>query len=126
MTLGRASTGATAVWMSTVHAFSQDADPRWIEASARAAGELDPTWRIPWMYGSLMLAAMGELDAHRRLLQAAMAVHPSDPWFPMVLALSHRIDGGDRDAALRWMSLAADLPHSEPLLDRIVERWRQP
>ena len=83
---------------------------------------LDPLWRDPSRYGALMLAALGDIEGHEAVLEAASARWPDDPWFPSALGMSRLLHAGDAEGAARWLAFAAETPGADPVLARLAER----
>lgn len=125
--LGHGSAAASALWMRTGARFAAlDAatptDAAWIEAAVTACIALDPAWKAPPRYGALMLAALGDLDAHERVLSAAIATWPDDAWFPTALGMSRYLHRGDREGARSWLEWAAATPEGTVIHARAAER----
>lgn len=99
---------ATWAWWQVGRTWAVGADvaPAALESAVRGIGELDPSWRIPWIYGGLMLQALDAPEAEP-LLEEGAARWPEDPWFPAALGV-HLQDQGRVDEARRWLRAARE------------------
>ena len=122
--LGNDEMASTFAWMRSVMLFAHGAGDEmgtlepWLDACVR----LDPRWPEPRAYGALMMASIGEVDAHQRMLEKASRDFPNDPWFPSALGMSRLLDSGDRQDAARWLAFAAELPGASPMVRAMAER----
>ncbi len=111
--LGHETLAASGVWMRTVDLFVAEAiETDRINAGVRTATALDPNWRIPWVYGALMLQAQGDYANQEALLYDAMAFHPHEAWFPYALGMSRLEHYNDPQGAADWLDHAASMPGS--------------
>jgi len=129
-TLGRHSAAASVLWMRTVTRYValEDPDPetaRWIEEAILTCASLDPRWRVPSTYGSLMLGSMGEVDAYERVLEAAAHQWPDDPWYPTALGMSRYLHRQDPEGAARWLDWAAGVSDASPIYTYAAARMRR-
>ncbi len=99
---------ATWAWWQVGRAWASgaDIDPTTLGRTVRTIGELDPSWRTPWIYGGLMLQALDALEAEA-LLEDGAVRWPDDPWFPAALGV-HLQDQGRVDEARRWLKAARE------------------
>ena len=89
-----------------------------------AATALDPSWTPPLAYGALMLASVGDLEGHERILRAGVAAHPDDPWFAAALGMSRLLHSNDPDDAAAWLELASTLEGGDEIYARAADRLR--
>lgn len=111
-TLGHPSLGATLLWMYVVSDFATGtADAAAIEAGVLTCGQLDPQGTAPWVYGSLMLAQLGDIDGQQRVLKTASEAHPEQPWYAFSLGQSFAVQGDLANADV-WLQRAASAPNA--------------
>lgn len=129
--LGHGSAAASLLWMHTVARFTaamydrDDPDaPTWIADAVRAAGDLDPEWTLPWVYGSMMLDRLDAIGIREELLHAAVEAHPEEPWFPFVLGMSRYRHHDDLAGALAWLERAAAVPGADQAYERALGSMR--
>lgn len=111
--LGHNTLASSGVWMRTVDLFTSDAiESVHITQGVRTATALDPAWRIPWVYGALMLQDRGEFANQEALLLNAIDHHPNEAWFPYALGMSRLEHHNDPVGAADWLDYAASMPGS--------------
>ena len=111
--LGHNTLASSGVWMRTVDLFTSDAiGSVHITPGVRTATALDPTWRIPWVYGALMLQDRGDFTNQEALLLDAIEHHPNEAWFPYALGMSRLEHHNDPLGASDWLDYAASMPGS--------------
>ena len=76
-------------------------------SAVRAIGQLDATWRAPWVLAPLMLQQQGRRTDAEALLVEGQARWPDDPWFPAALGVA-ALDDGDLDDARQWLDQARE------------------
>lgn len=108
--LGHDSVAASALWSATVALYATHrADPAllpWVRSAIFTCQAMEPTWAPPLVYGSAMLASLGDLDAHEAVLSAAADANPDVAWFPEQLAASRLVYRRDPDSARPWIARA--------------------
>jgi len=112
LSLGVPERAATLAWWQVGRAWASGSavDTDALVASVRAIGARDAEWRTPWVYGGLMLQAMGDphsLTKAEALLEEGAARWPDDPWFPAALGVQLQ-DAGRVDEARRWLRAARE------------------
>ena len=110
---------AVTTWVETPEPGPETA--AFIEGAALTSAILDPDWGAPTRYGALMLAAMGELEAHERVLLAGVVRHPDDLWFPAALGMSHLLHRGDLESAAIWLEWASTIEGASPIYERAAQ-----
>ncbi len=73
---------------------------------------LDPAWRTPYFYGSLLARANGDLATSNAILERGAAQFPQDFFFPANRAMNAAIFEEDYATAATWMAKAAVLPEA--------------
>ncbi|MCO4746473.1 MAG: hypothetical protein KC912_16870 [Proteobacteria bacterium] len=124
--LGSRSTAASFAWMRAVLAYGHRGDvaPEALSEWITASTELDPTWIPPHAYGALMLASIGDIEGHERILRTGVAAHPEDPWFPVALGMSRLLHSDDPRDAAAWLELASTLEGGDAIYARAADRLR--
>jgi len=109
-TLGQPERAATAAWWSLSRAWvlHDRIDPEVLSPWIHRIGQLDPTWRTPWVVGGLMLQTQGDRAAAAELLATASGRFPDDPWFPAARGVVLR-DDGQLDESREWLERARAL-----------------
>lgn len=110
LSLGRDSVAVSALWSATVAEYAtRRADPGllpWVRSAIFTCQALDPRWAPPLVFGSAMLASLGDLDAHEAVLAAAADANPDVAWYPEQLAASRIVYRRDPDSAQPWIARA--------------------
>ncbi len=112
LSLGVPERAATLTWWQLGRAWAAGAaiDSDTLAATVRSIGAQDAAWRTPWIYGGLMLQAMGDphsLSTAETLLEEGATRWPDDPWFPAALGVQLQ-DAGRIDEARRWLRAARE------------------
>lgn len=122
LSLDRPHTAATVLWArNTLSWIGEAPSSAEIEYTVLTVSELDPDWRAPARYGALMLGALGDVDAHERVLKHHAQLHPSDHWFTRALAMSRLLNHQDPQGAAEWLRWASSQPGAPPRLQRLAE-----
>jgi hypothetical protein len=121
--------GATLLWMRVTTRWAAKESPspaslRWMHQAIQTCIQLDPSWQAPAHYGSLMLAAAGDLDGHERVLEVAATTWPEEPWFATALGMSRYLHRKDAEGAARWLEFAAASPGAGAIHQRAAARLR--
>lgn len=127
LTVDRPTVAASLLWMETVRRFveSPDTSAAWVREGVPTTGALDPAFRSPWIYGALMLEAVGDIEGHEQLLEQANSAHPTEPWFAFRLGVSRDVHHADLPGAIEWFERAASLAHAQDPYDRILANARR-
>jgi hypothetical protein len=113
--LGYREAAADVAWLQAVQYYGEHRqggnDLADFEHSVAAVNALDPRFQHAYLFGAFVLATeKQDLPGALELLRRGARANPDSPVCPFEMGFLTYVGGGDQEAALHYMALAAQLP----------------
>jgi tetratricopeptide (TPR) repeat protein len=113
--LGYRESAADVAWLQAVQYYGEHRqggnDLTDFEHYVAAVNVLDPRFQHAYIFGAFVLATeKQDLPAALELLRRGARANPESPIYPFEMGFLTYVEGGDQEAALRYLALSAQLP----------------